>query len=604
MKLTRASSRRSGRTNPLWVLLLGAVGGVIVLSAVLLRIAEPVAPEKRPLRLYCAAGMRVPVDQIVEQYEAEYGVPVEIQYGGSNTLLSQLEVNRSSDADLFLAADDFYTQLAVERGLAREVLPVAYTVPVVVIAKGNPKGIHALADLLRKDVKVSLADPDQAAIGKAVRDRLSGKEEPGVRSQESGGGRPSNDVTGPTAVLWSQLQAHVTRNGVFKPTVNDVANDVKLGAVDAGIVWDSTVALPAYKAALEPLEFPELSGKPDLLSLAVLKSSSQRQGALRFARYLTARDKGLKVFAATGMRPVEGDVWAERPEITFFCGAVNRRVVDQIVQDFMRDEGVIVKANYDGCGILTSRMRVIDGQRPDLGFPDVYMACDRYYLDGIADVRGWFEQAAYVSEADLVLAVPKGSDRVKSLADLVKPGVRVAIGEPSQCTIGVLSWNLLRSAGLAEQLEAKQRDPAEVVVTKSSSAHLVPDVVTGHVDAVIAYVTDTLTNRNDIDVIPINLPESVAIQPLTIAHTSEHKYLARRLFQRIAESKEAFEAAGFRYRGLGTKSPGTIELPRGSDGTSQRREESGEWRNTGGEGQAALSAQPSTLNSRSPGDAP
>jgi hypothetical protein len=35
-----------------------------------------------------------------------------------------------------------------------------------------------------------------------------------------------------------------------------------------------------------------------------------------------------------------------------------------------------------------------------------------------------------------------------------------------------------------------------VVVEKSSSALLVPDVVTGHVDAAVAYITDVMANRD------------------------------------------------------------------------------------------------------------
>ena len=38
------------------------------------------------------------------------------------------------------------------------------------------------------------------------------------------------------------------------------------------------------------------------------------------------------------------------------------------------------------------------------------------------------------------------------------------------------------------------------------------------------------------------------IQPFSIAKSSEHKHLGRRLFQRIAASPEAFENAGFHFR--------------------------------------------------------
>lgn len=524
----RQSAPRRGRLNPLWLPLAAALLVIVLLAAALRSLSSPPGDVGQSLRLYCAAGMRVPVEQVVARYRAEYGVPIEIQYGGSNTLLNQLQVNRSEDADLFLAADQHYTDKALELGLATETMPVAYTLPVVAVAPGNPKGIRGITDLLREDVTVAFADPDQTAIGKGVRERLA--------RLEHGGGS-----------LWEAMAERVRASGVFKPTVNDVANDVKLGAVDAGIVWDFTVAAPDYRATIDKVSLPELAGDPETLTVAILKSSRQRPAALRFARYLTARDRGLESFREFGLQPVDGDVWAERPELTFFCGAVNKRVVEGIVAEFSRDEGVVVNTIYDGCGILTSRMKTIDQQRQELGFPDLYMACDRYYLE-IDDVEDWFQEAAYVSEADLVLVVPKGSTRVRSVQDLVQPGVRVAVGEPTQCTIGVLTWNLLESAGLADALRQKQSQPGEVVVGKSSSALLVPDVVTGHVDAVVAYVTDTLTNRDHVDVLPLNLPDSVAIQPLSIARSSPHKYLARRLFRRIAEAQGAFESAGFRFR--------------------------------------------------------
>jgi len=217
---------------------------------------------------------------------------------------------------------------------------------------------------------------------------------------------------------------------------------------------------------------------------------------------------------------------------------------------------VAVNTIYDGCGILTSRMKGIEGQKQSQGFPDVYMACDLHYLE---NVRTWFQEAANVSDVELVIAVPKGSTKVRSLPDLVEPDVRVAVGEPTQCTIGALTRRLLQKEGLYERFVEKQQQGDEVtVIEKSSSAHLVPDVVTGHVDAAIAYVSDVLPNEDSVDVIRIESPLSVAIQPFSIAKTSPHKYLLRRLFKRIVNSPEAFESVGFRFR-LGDASPDVTE---------------------------------------------
>src|SRR4029079_4817867 len=131
--------------------------------------------------------------------------------------------------------------------------------PFVAVAKGNPKQIKRLDDLLRDDVRVAQANPDAAAIGKLTRTALS------------------------ASGHWQTLHAKTT---VFKTTVNEVANDVKIGAVDAGIVFDAV--LHDYPT-LEAVSIPELAGATAHVAVAVLIASKQPQEANHFARYLTAR---------------------------------------------------------------------------------------------------------------------------------------------------------------------------------------------------------------------------------------------------------------------------------------------------------------------------
>jgi molybdate transport system substrate-binding protein len=517
---------RPGRINLLWLLLLAAITGVVLLSTLLLMSKPETAVDAQSLTFYCAAGLRMPVEEIAAQFEKEYGITIQTDFQGSNTLLNQLTVNKLSTPDLYLAADDFYTDKAVADGLAAETMKIAYQRPVIAVPKGNPKNIASIDDLLRDDVFVVMANPDQAAVGKATLTALS-------------------QVNRPEGNLWQQLEAHVTRHGVFKPTVNEVATDIAHGSVDAGIVWNSTVAMPNYADDLEAIEVAEFASANDLISVAVLTSSRKPTAALKFARYLTARDKGLPIFAKYGTDPVEGDLWAERPQVTFYCGAVNRRAVEQAVAEFEKREDVEVNTVFDGCGILTGRMKTIADQSTAAGFPDIYMACDVYYLD---NVRPWFQNAVNVSDAEIVLAVPAGSTQVTKLADLIEPGVRVAIGQADQCTIGALTRRLLEHENLYEPLRKKQRQEGEVVVEKPSSAMLVPDVLTGHVDVAVAYLTDIGPNADQLDVIRIDSPLNQAIQPLSIARSSQYKHLTGRLYQRIARSREAFEAAGFHYR--------------------------------------------------------
>lgn len=527
------SNSRSGRVNSLWLFLAGAFAAVVVLVLMLRTGPNQSESGKKHLVLYCAAGLRIPVAEIANAYEEQYQVHIELQFAGSNTLLNKLQVNKFSEADLYLAADDFYTDKAVELKLAAETIPIAHQRPVIAVHKENAKQIKTLSDLLQPGVVVAVGNPDAAAIGKTIKKQLEKIEVGGTNR-------------------WAQLEEQVTQEGVFKPTVNEIANDVKIGSADAAIVWDSTVTMPNYRDDLVAIPVPELDSDPNLISIAVLRSSTAPTAAIKFARFLSARDQGLKTFEKYGTRPVEGDVWKESPEVSFFCGAVNRRAVEKIIDEFQEREGVIIHTKYNGCGVLTSEMKTIADQSTEQGFPDVYMACDRYYLD---NVRDWFQDDVDVSDVELVIAVPKGSTKVSSLQDLLKPGVRVAIGQPEQCTIGALTRRMLQSENLYEKLKEKQTADGEVVVEKISSALLVPDVVTAHADVAIVYITDALPNMDDIDIVRVETTENVAVQPFSIAKTSDHKYLSRRLFRRISEAEKEFEAAGFHFRLGESKDP-------------------------------------------------
>ncbi len=540
----RFLQNRLGAVNPVLATLGGFVVAVILLVLLLPRGERQSQREKRPLVILAAAGLRAPLEEILQQYHKEMGVETQVQYGGSNLLLNQLKVNKFENPDLYLAADSFYTERAINEGLAAEVIPLARQEPVIAYRRGAQPATASWEDLLSKGVRWSLADPEQTAVGRATRKLL--QTIPGHSGLPDGSNAES---------LWKRLETQTTQAGVFKATVNDVANDIKIGAVDVGIVWSSTVANPEYRDHLVAIRFSELPETASLaniydeVSVAVLTVSSRPTEALRLARFIGAADRGLPVFKAAGLTPLEGDVWSPVPEITFFCGAVNRRAIEPVLETFQKREGVVVNTVFDGCGILTSRMGTMIGQKQSAGFPDVYMACDRYYLDNVKD---WFQEDVDVSKTEIVLVVPKGSQKVASIEDLVKPGVRVSLGEPDQCTIGALTRRLLNQAGIYEKLKEKQLQTGEVVIEKSSSALIVPDVLTGHVDAAIAYRNDVMTHGDAVDVIAIDSPFTLAIQPLSIARNSQHKQLVRRLYRQVEQAEKQFESVGFDFL-LGTR---------------------------------------------------
>lgn len=495
-----------------WQLLIifASLAALVVLSISLLRSGPSSAAmnsadgvKAEPLIVFCAASNKGVIEAIRADYEAKYSVPLQIQYGPSQALLAQAEVSHSGD--LFLPADDSYLAMARERKLVTEEFPLATMQAVVAVAQGNPKKIERLADLLKDDVRVAQASPEGAAIGKLTRQTLS--------------------ATG----QWDKLDAQ-TR--VYKTTVNEVASDVKVGAVDAGIVFDAV--LHDYET-LEAVAIPELAAAQAHIGVAVLKSSHQPKQALHFARYLSSRDAGLKRYAEFGFRPVEGDAWSETPELTLYAGSMLRPAIEKTVTEFEEREGVRVTRVYNGCGILVAQMKAGE-------VPDAYFACDSEFMQQVNDL---FPQPASISQNELVILVKKGNPHnIKSLKDLTKGNLRVGIGHEKQCAMGWLTQRTFDESGLKTELMK------HVAVQTPTGDMLVNQMRSGSLDAAVAYLSNAAGAVEFLDAVRIHgLPCSVATQPYAVAKDSQHKQLAARLLAaiRAEESRERFASEGFRW---------------------------------------------------------
>jgi molybdate transport system substrate-binding protein len=495
-----------------WLAFLGSVALFAVLVALLLWPSGDGAAAQGPIVIYCAAGIKPAVEPIAREYEQKYGVQVRPDYGGSQTLLATIEAGRDTGhGDLYLPADDSYIRLGHQKGLLAETVPLARMRPVLAVAAGNPKRITSLDDLLRPGVRLAQANPDAAAIGKVTRDAL----------RKSG--------------HWDEINRHIT---VSKMTVNEVANDVRasVGAADAGFVWDATVR---QVPELEAVRLPQFDGVSASISVAVLAGSHQPAAALRFARYLAARDRGLPAFEKNGFTVEEGDEWAERPEVVLYAGAMLRPAVEQTIKEFEAREGVKVVTKYNGCGILVADMK--GGERPD-----AYFACDKSFMDMVGDL---FVDAEDVSTNRLVIVVPKGNPHgIKTLDDLAKPGLRVGVGHEKQCALGVLTQKALEQGRVTPEVmkNVKTQLPAGDM--------LVNEMLADALDAVVAYVSNATGHADELEAIPIDVPCALAVQPMAAGRGSKHRQLTQRLMAalRSAESRRRFEANGFHWK-AGTK---------------------------------------------------
>lgn len=231
--------------------------------------APPAADAARTgnaLHLYCGAGIRPPVAEAIEAFEKQTGVSVRCDYAGSGTLLSNIRAARRGD--LYLPGESEYVDRAQELGLVASRRDVCYWVPVILVAKGNPKAIQSLADLAKPGIRLGLGNPEACAIG-----------------QVSGKLFEKNQVP-PDAIK--------ANTKVQTLTVNELGMQVKLGQLDAAIVWDAIAAY--YADSADAVAIPRAQNIVSRVAICVLNASANRQAAERFVDFL-ASDAGKAIFA-------------------------------------------------------------------------------------------------------------------------------------------------------------------------------------------------------------------------------------------------------------------------------------------------------------------
>jgi molybdenum ABC transporter molybdate-binding protein len=461
-------------------------------------------PGSADLLFHCAAGLRKPMSEIARQYQEEFGVKVNLQFGGSGALASQLEL---AGGDLYLPADQSYIDSAREKGLMKEAIPVALLTAGLVVPKGNPRGLTTLSDLGKEGLKISLAERS-ASVGRFTWKVL----------EEEG------------------LLARVNPNVVVtKPTVNAIVEDVATGAVDVSLAWD---AVAKNFSEVEWLAVPEFLKRAKRASIGILTSSKDAKRALHFARYVTARDRGRKVFQEMGfMVPDEGDEWSDQPEVTFFSGSMLRPAIQERVREFEEREGCRVNTVFEGCGTLVAQM--------DAGAtPAGYFACDTKYLK---KVQERFFTGRIMTRNEIVLLVRMGNPKeLFKLKDLGKPGVKLGICDGRKSALGELTRIMLERRGLAKELEVN------VAVKVAKGDDLVSAVQARSLDAALVYRSNALASPvtlEENEIVELNDDLAFAEQPFAVAKGSAYPALMRRLGEFLAtpEARGRFEKLGFQW---------------------------------------------------------
>jgi molybdate transport system substrate-binding protein len=264
---------------------------ILACTSLLLSDMAQAQDQTEPLLCYVGGTMRPAVEKLAEVYKAKTGEQLHLDFGDSGELFIKAEQARKGDV---LIVHDPYLGAAVNKGLADQGYLVAGLTGVIVVPKGNPKGVHGIADLAKPGMRLILTDAEYSTLGHIV------------------------TVIGKKSGLSEKLDANCvtrTRSG------GEAANAVALGTADAGIVWNAVAFLRKDKLDAVPIEqgFQPVAGVDTVTSATfgpmdmakvrvtamTLTCSKQLEKARAFAAFL-ASPEAAATWKDLGYTPMEG----------------------------------------------------------------------------------------------------------------------------------------------------------------------------------------------------------------------------------------------------------------------------------------------------------
>ncbi len=121
--------------------------------------------DREELLVFSGAASKPAIEEIAEIYKEKTGTRVQVNVGGSGSLLAQIEM--SGQGDVYIPGSPDYIEIANEKELiySDSVEIIAYLVPGIIVPAGNPAGIKSLHDLTRPGIKVGIGNPESVCLG-------------------------------------------------------------------------------------------------------------------------------------------------------------------------------------------------------------------------------------------------------------------------------------------------------------------------------------------------------------------------------------------------------------------------------------------------------
>lgn len=244
------------------------LAGLLLAALCMLGFASCHRDHPQTVRVFAAASLTASFEALAQAFETNNpGIAVELHCAGTPRLVLQLREGAS--VDVFASANEAQMQRVVDAGQTAAAPVVFATNSLCIITqKGNPKGITQLSDLQRQDLSVLLCGPEVPA------------------------GRYAREILAQAAVAVQSLSD--------EPSVRAVTSKVRLGVVDAGIVYAADAQTAGQPDPdLHAVAIPAASNISARYPIATLSVGKQQQLGAAFTAFVCS-PAGQRILAAHG----------------------------------------------------------------------------------------------------------------------------------------------------------------------------------------------------------------------------------------------------------------------------------------------------------------
>ncbi|MEG2291455.1 MAG: molybdate ABC transporter substrate-binding protein [Clostridium sp.] len=225
--------------------------------------------EVKEINISVAASLVDPINSIIEEYQKENNIKINVNSGGSGTLKKQ--ISEGAEIGIFFSASEKYVDDLIKEGLVssdKKINPIGNTL-VLIKNKSVNDEFSEISDLVNLNKKIAIGEVSTVPAGEYAKEALTNMN------------------------LWDSIES----NTIYCKDVKAVKTYVERGEVDYGFIYKSdSIDLKDSKIIAE---VPEEYHKKIVYSLAPINGYEYSNECNKFIEFINS-DKGKEILEEYG----------------------------------------------------------------------------------------------------------------------------------------------------------------------------------------------------------------------------------------------------------------------------------------------------------------